>query len=121
MTRPGTANGAHPGLYDPAAEHDSCGVACVARLDNVPIHEVVERGLWTLDHLEHRGAKGADASTGDGAGILIQLPHEFIRYRAREFELTEEELPPVGRMGSEERRVGKECTVLCRSRWSPYH
>src|ERR1044072_3334319 len=99
MPRPGTPNGAHPGLYDPTAEHDSCGVACVARLDNQPIHEVIERGLYTLDHLEHRGGKGADASTGDGAGILLQLPLEFIRYRAREFGLTEDALPEEGRLG----------------------
>jgi glutamate synthase domain-containing protein 2/glutamate synthase domain-containing protein 1/glutamate synthase domain-containing protein 3 len=99
MTRPGTSSGAHPGLYDRSAEHDSCGVACVARLDNKPIHEVIERSLAALDNLEHRGAKGADASTGDGAGILIQLPNEFIRYRAREFGLADEQLPPPGRMG----------------------
>ncbi len=99
MTHPGIPDGARPGLYDPTAEHDSCGVACVARLDNQPIHEVIERSLATLDNLEHRGAKGADASTGDGAGILSQSPIEFIRYRAREFGLTEEQLPPPERMG----------------------
>ena len=73
------------GLYDPAHEHDGCGVACLARLDGEPIHEVIERAIATLDLLEHRGAAGADADTGDGAGILIQLPHEFFKARASEF------------------------------------
>ena len=56
------------GLYDPRYEHDACGVAFVARLDNEPTHEVVEMGLRALENLEHRGAAGADPRTGDGAG-----------------------------------------------------
>jgi len=67
------------GLYDPANEHDACGVAMVARLDNQPTHEVVDRALTALENLEHRGAAGADAKTGDGAGILVQMPDEFFR------------------------------------------
>ena len=67
------------GLYDAAFEHDSCGVAFVARLDGTRSHETVERGLAALAHLEHRGAEGADAGTGDGAGILVQLPDAFLR------------------------------------------
>ena len=67
------------GLYDPRFEHDACGVAMVARLDNEPSHEVVERALEALDNLEHRGAEGADVRTGDGAGILVQLPDAFLR------------------------------------------
>ncbi len=67
------------GLYDPAFEHDSCGVALVARLDGLPAHETLERALTALGNLEHRGAAGADARTGDGAGVLIQLPDEFFR------------------------------------------
>ena len=66
------------GLYDPRYEHDACGVAMVARLDNEPSHEVVERALEALDNLEHRGAEGADVRTGDGAGILIQLPDALL-------------------------------------------
>ena len=62
------------GLYDPAYEHDACGVAFVARLDAVPSHETVQRALTALANLEHRGAEGADANTGDGAGITVQLP-----------------------------------------------
>ena len=63
------------GLYDPAFEHDSCGVAFVARLGAPPSHEVVSRALDALERLEHRGAAGADADTGDGAGLLIRIPH----------------------------------------------
>ena len=54
------------GLYDPIHEHDACGVAMVARLDNVPTHEIVEQGITALLNLEHRGAAGADPGTGDG-------------------------------------------------------
>src|SRR3954454_12792757 len=67
------------GLYDPAFEHDACGVAFVARLDAVPTHEAVSRALTALENLEHRGAAGPDADTGDGAGILVQMPHAFLR------------------------------------------
>src|SRR5688572_18185542 len=67
------------GLYDPANEHDGCGVAMVVRPDNVATHEAVRRGLESLCNLEHRGSEGADAGTGDGAGILLQLPDRFFR------------------------------------------
>src|SRR5438477_11107061 len=67
------------GLYDPAFEHDACGVAFVARLDGSRTHETVHRALTALENLEHRGAAGADADTGDGAGILVQLPDAFLR------------------------------------------
>jgi glutamate synthase domain-containing protein 2/glutamate synthase domain-containing protein 1/glutamate synthase domain-containing protein 3 len=74
------------GLYDPRYEHDACGVGMVARLDNVPTHEVVTRALTALENLEHRGASGADPLTGDGAGILMQMPDELLRALAG-FEL----------------------------------
>ena len=81
------------GLYDPRFEHDACGVAMVARLDNRPTHQVVQRALEALDNLEHRGAEGADVKTGDGAGILTQIPHEFLR------SVVDFELPEPGRYG----------------------
>ncbi len=65
------------GLYDPASEHDACGVAFVADLTGIPSHKVLERALLALLNLEHRGAEGADPTTGDGAGILFALPHEL--------------------------------------------
>ncbi len=67
------------GLYDPAWEHDACGIGLVAKLDGIPSHETVARAIRALENLEHRGATGADPKTGDGAGILIQLPDEFFR------------------------------------------
>ena len=81
------------GLYDPAFEHDACGVAFVARLHGEPSHETVQRALTALENLEHRGAAGADAKTGDGAGILIQLPDAFFR------GVVGAELPPLGQYG----------------------
>ena len=72
-----------PGLYDPSFEHDACGVAFVARLDGAPSHETVERALVALANLEHRGAAGADKDTGDGAGILVQMPDAFFRAEIR--------------------------------------
>src|SRR5947199_7518273 len=81
------------GLYDPAYEHDACGVAFVARLDGVATHVAVARALTALENLEHRGASGADADTGDGAGILVQLPDAFLR------SMVEVELPPPGAYG----------------------
>jgi glutamate synthase domain-containing protein 2/glutamate synthase domain-containing protein 1/glutamate synthase domain-containing protein 3 len=74
------------GLYDPSFEHDACGVGMVARLDNRPTHEVVARAITALENLEHRGASGADPRTGDGAGILMQMPDELLR-SAVDFEL----------------------------------
>ena len=84
------------GLYDPTYEHDACGVAFVARLDGQPRHDVIDLALTALDDLEHRGAAGADPSTGDGAGVLIQLPHGFLRARTGEFGITRAQLPDPG-------------------------
>ncbi len=81
------------GLYDPRFEHDACGVGMVARLDNVPTHEVVTKAIRALENLEHRGASGADPTTGDGAGILMQMPDELLR------AVVSFELPPLGRYG----------------------
>jgi glutamate synthase (NADPH/NADH) large chain/glutamate synthase (ferredoxin) len=81
------------GLYDPRFEHDACGVGMVARLDNIPTHEVIARAITALENLEHRGASGADPRTGDGAGILMQIPDELFR------DVVEFELPPAGQYG----------------------
>ncbi|MGH2936147.1 MAG: glutamate synthase subunit alpha, partial [Gaiellaceae bacterium] len=85
----------HPqtGLYDPSFEHDSCGVAFVVRPDGARSHETVERALAAVANLEHRGAVGADKDTGDGAGILVQVPDAF-------FRALMPDLPPVYGVGT---------------------
>ena len=65
------------GLYDPQFEHDSCGVGVVANIKGVKSHDIIDKGIEVLVNLGHRGACGRDPETGDGAGILIQLPHQF--------------------------------------------
>jgi glutamate synthase domain-containing protein 2/glutamate synthase domain-containing protein 1/glutamate synthase domain-containing protein 3 len=82
------------GLYDPANEHDACGIALVAKLRGEPSPTVVQKALDALENLEHRGAEGADPNTGDGAGILLQIPDAFFRGVAAGLEL-----PPIGRYG----------------------
>ncbi len=67
------------GLYDPANEHDACGVGFVAHIKGEKRHEIVRQGLTILERLHHRGAVGADPRAGDGAGLLLQLPDEFFR------------------------------------------
>ncbi|MCE1172547.1 MAG: glutamate synthase subunit alpha, partial [Azovibrio sp.] len=67
------------GLYDPANEHDACGVGFVAHMKGQKSHSIVEQGLLILKNLDHRGAVGADPLQGDGAGILIQIPDLFYR------------------------------------------
>ena len=67
----------HQGLYDPSFEHDACGVGLYCRVDGTPSHNVVRKGLQILMELDHRGACGCDGTTGDGAGLLVQVPHEF--------------------------------------------
>ena len=78
------------GLYDPAAEHDACGVAFVATLTGQASHEIVAMGLTALLNLDHRGASGAEPDSGDGAGILLQVPDRFLR------RVIDPELPPAG-------------------------
>src|SRR5437763_4224947 len=70
---------ARDGLYDPAFEHDACGVGFVANIKGVKSHTIVEQGLQILVNLAHRGACGCDPETGDGAGVLTQLPHAFFQ------------------------------------------
>ena len=67
----------YQGLYDPRYEHDSCGVGFVCNINGKRSNDIVLQGLEILNRLAHRGATGADPKTGDGAGILIQIPHEF--------------------------------------------
>lgn len=66
------------GLYDPTHEHDACGVGMIVNLNGSKSHELVDSALRVLENMKHRGAEGADNKTGDGAGIMVQIPHEFI-------------------------------------------
>jgi glutamate synthase (NADPH/NADH) large chain len=84
------------GLYDPIHEHDACGVGFVANIDGRQSHEIVARGIEILNNLLHRGATGGDNKTGDGAGLLIQIPDAFMRRVASESGMT---LPEAGRYG----------------------
>ena len=65
------------GLYHPAQEHDACGIGFVASVRGNKSHEIISKGIRVLLNLAHRGACGCDPETGDGAGVLIQIPHEF--------------------------------------------
>ena len=76
------------GLYDPRFEHDACGVAFVATLTGVPSRAIVDQALTALRNLDHRGAAGAEVNSGDGAGILLQVPDAFLR------EVVDFDLPP---------------------------
>ncbi|MDP9433737.1 MAG: hypothetical protein M3P93_00450, partial [Actinomycetota bacterium] len=67
------------GLYDPAEEHDACGVAFVVDIAGRPSHDIIDQGLTALRNMEHRGASGSEPDSGDGAGILVQVPDAFLR------------------------------------------
>jgi glutamate synthase (NADPH/NADH) large chain len=82
------------GLFDPALEKDSCGVGFIADIKGRKSHKIVEDALTILVNLEHRGAVGADPRAGDGAGILVQMPHKFIAKKAAEIGI--KKLPPPG-------------------------
>jgi glutamate synthase (NADPH/NADH) large chain/glutamate synthase (ferredoxin) len=84
------------GLYDPRNEHDACGVGFVAHIKGLKSHDIVQQGLNILRNLDHRGAVGADALMGDGAGLLIQIPDAFFREEMRATGIT---LPPPGEYG----------------------
>lgn len=84
------------GLYDPQNEHDACGVGMVLNLDGRAEHSIIQQGIKVLINLLHRGATGADIHTGDGAGILIQIPDAFFRAEAKKSSVT---LPPPGAYG----------------------
>src|SRR5271166_4759515 len=85
------------GLYDPQYEHDACGVGFIADLKNRKSHQIVQDALQILLNLEHRGACGCEANTGDGAGILIQMPHDFFYQEAAKIGV---HLPEPGSYGT---------------------
>lgn len=73
-----TKNELDKGLYSQEYEHDACGVGLVVNINGSKYHDIIEKGLTVLENMAHRGAEGADQNTGDGAGIMVQIPHEFI-------------------------------------------
>ncbi len=85
------------GLYDPQFEHDACGVGFVVNMKGRKSHEIVQQALTVLLNLDHRGAVGAETNTGDGAGILMQLPHKFLKKAAAACGIT---LPEAGQYGA---------------------
>ncbi len=87
---------AKQGLYDPENEHDNCGIGFVANIKNRKSHEIVQQGLTILSCLTHRGAAGADPLSGDGAGILIQIPDKFLQEECKELNIS---LPAAGNYG----------------------
>src|SRR6476661_3951531 len=89
------------GLYDPQFEHDACGVGFVVDIAGRKSNEIVRRSLQVLVNLKHRGAKGCEENTGDGAGILIQIPHEFLKAECKKLGFS---LPAAGNYG-----VGMVC------------
>jgi glutamate synthase domain-containing protein 2/glutamate synthase domain-containing protein 1/glutamate synthase domain-containing protein 3 len=84
------------GLYDPRNEHDACGIGFVVNISGERSHDIIVKGLEILINLTHRGACGCDPQTGDGAGILIQIPHKFFARECAQLHFT---LPPEGQYG----------------------
>ncbi|QMU27794.1 glutamate synthase large subunit [Adhaeribacter radiodurans] len=105
----------HTGLYDPEFEHDSCGIGFVAHLKGRKSHDIVEEALHMLARMEHRGACGCEKNTGDGAGILIQIPHEFFVDECVKLGI---KLPPFGQYGvglvffPKDERLREECRAI---------
>ncbi len=104
------------GLYNPNSEHGSCGVGFLADLSGSPSHRIVEQGIEVLVNLQHRGAAGADAATGDGAGLLLQIPDKFLRTQLKKHHIT---LPLPGKYGvgtvflsHDSTRVLKACELI---------
>jgi glutamate synthase domain-containing protein 2/glutamate synthase domain-containing protein 1/glutamate synthase domain-containing protein 3 len=111
------------GLYEPRREHDACGIGAVVNISGKKEHSIIEYGKQTLINLHHRGAAGADETTGDGAGILFQIPHEFF---ASECEKLSFALPPVGQyavglvFGSKQAKLREQCDEILEAAISYY-
>lgn len=76
------------GMYDPQFERDACGMGFVVDVQGRPSHDIIQQALTILCRLTHRGAKGAEATTGDGAGIMLQLPHQFFQQQTEQLGFT---------------------------------
>lgn len=82
------------GLYRPEFEHDACGIGLYAHLKGKATHDIVKQGLQMLCQLDHRGGQGSDPDTGDGAGLLVQIPDAFFKKECKDINL-----PEKGRYG----------------------
>ena len=87
---------AKQGLYDPWFEHDACGVGFVVDIHGRKSHEILRNALQVLTNLDHRGAAGAEPNTGDGAGVLLQMPHKFFQEVCKKARIN---LPAAGEYG----------------------
>ena len=94
MSKPGIP--AKQGLYDPRYEHDACGIGFVVNVKGKKSHQIVDQALTVLENLDHRGACGCEPNTGDGAGILLQVPHAFFREACADIGF---DLPTPGKYG----------------------
>lgn len=84
------------GLYDPQFEKDACGMGFVAHIKGTPSHNIVSNALTMLFNMEHRGGQGSEPNSGDGAGIMLQIPHRFFASEAQKLGFT---LPEQGHYG----------------------
>ena len=84
------------GLYTPELEHDSCGIGCVANIDGRKTSEVIQDAIDMLENMEHRGGTGSDPATGDGAGVMIQNPHDYLVEECKKLNI---DLPEFGHYG----------------------
>ncbi len=85
------------GLYDPQFEHDACGIGFVAHIKGEKSHQIVRQSLTVLKNLSHRGGLGSEPTSGDGAGILLQIPHQFYEKAGASCGIS---LPPSGEYGT---------------------
>ena len=93
------------GLYDPSYEHDACGIGAIAQIKGIRTHKTIKDALDILIHLEHRGGTGAEDNSGDGAGILFQLPHKFFKNEILGFDLPDEYDYAVGQLFLSENEI----------------
>ena len=89
-------NSKRPELYDPLFEHDNCGIGAIVNINGMKSHKTVSDALTIVERLEHRAGKDALGETGDGVGILTQIPHGFFKDSVKDFSLPGDELFGVG-------------------------
>lgn len=105
------------GLYRPEFEHDACGIGLYAHLKGKQTHDIVKQGLKMLCQLDHRGGQGSDPDTGDGAGLLVQIPDAFFRKECKDINLPEKGCYRVGMVffsqkEDERKKIEKQINAL---------